>query len=426
MEIESTTWNSRGWCLQERYLSPRLVYFSELQVHLESKDIHRSLAQYRELKSQYDWIESFKENPRLRGHSFQLKKRQVPILVRWWEYVTEYSKRNLTKAEDKPIAIDGLAKLLISENTPQDALPTVGEIEDQADPQFSDTFTLDLLWYVERGKRSRPKPVEPEKSSPSWSWISVDGEVFNDSAGSSCTNTLIKDVEFKTSIFHGKKANDWKTVTPMLLSGRVGLKLHGRLRKAKWSKPANDLFYAPRQSSAEALFYYNDVIDKNITIEGKGNAQIQSFTVFKPVSDVEHVGPAVYHLLDNQSTKVGWVVPDTDDELPGQLYCLQFLIEPATELEKKSLASTWTIRGLVLQSSGQDTDSPNPRHFKRVGYFELDQPPCRIRIPSLMEFLENNKQEWKSRYPVVREPPAIDPAGFFSEGNYEEREIVIW
>ncbi|CAK7201826.1 hypothetical protein SEUCBS139899_004541 [Sporothrix eucalyptigena] len=137
--------NKRGWTLQERYLSPRVIHYASDQVYFEC---------------------------------------QVNT-VGWTVAVQEYSKRELSFEEDKLPAIGGLASWLAKETNDQYFAGV-----------WKEHVFQDILWraypreepstkWEESARRQKDGPLKvflPLKQpsvarAPSWSWASVDGSI---------------------------------------------------------------------------------------------------------------------------------------------------------------------------------------------------------------------------------------------------------
>lgn len=85
-----------------------------------------------------------------------------PLSEHWDQIVQLYTGANLTRADDKLVAISGLAR------------ETLKEVKDSyyAGLWGSD-FATNLLWYLPFQQRRPPIAYR----APSWSWASVDGRV---------------------------------------------------------------------------------------------------------------------------------------------------------------------------------------------------------------------------------------------------------
>jgi len=101
-----------------------------------------------------------------------------------WERIVEaYTACQLTKAEDKLIALSGIAKHM---------QPILGNDEYLAG-LWRKFLPSQLLWTVNHGRQSNHEPsLRPEVyRAPSWSWASVDGEI---SVGATTENGILVEV----------------------------------------------------------------------------------------------------------------------------------------------------------------------------------------------------------------------------------------
>ncbi|KAK1635689.1 heterokaryon incompatibility protein-domain-containing protein, partial [Colletotrichum phormii] len=137
--------NTRGWVLQERLFSPRVVHFSRHQLFWQCGMDYR-IGQFAMAKEEKD--------------PFMLEEAYLP----WEEVVTTYTAQHLTKGEDKLIAVQALAKAM--EEAVDDCY-VAGLWESR--------LVEDLLWACsatgERAWYSR----QTTWRAPTWSWASIDG-----------------------------------------------------------------------------------------------------------------------------------------------------------------------------------------------------------------------------------------------------------
>jgi hypothetical protein len=180
VELELCKWNRQGWCLQERALSRRIVYFGESQLHFELKNDSGEVVH---LESQGDERAYFKPN-RLRPEPSVARNYSSNM---WWESVNSSTQRQLTFRNDRPLAIRGLAASVEEAGIPM-FLPSLRS-EISLRGTASNDFVASLLWYVDKNTISWPSS-EADKC-PTWSWLSVDGVVFNDSTGEVHENSTL-------------------------------------------------------------------------------------------------------------------------------------------------------------------------------------------------------------------------------------------
>lgn len=169
---------SRAWVVQERILSPRVVYMGRKQVFWECSlarycemlpgvpnTIEESLAQYQpenDMQS-YAWKHHIGKS-KVRHKAGDVYEQ---LFQGWNDIVESYTKCNLTKASDKLVAISGLAndmrtKLAALRPGPHRYLAGLWE----------QNLPGDLVWSSSSPSTCRRAP---EYRAPSWSWASLDG-----------------------------------------------------------------------------------------------------------------------------------------------------------------------------------------------------------------------------------------------------------
>jgi hypothetical protein len=144
----------RGWTLQERILSPRILFFTRGQSlwECESTILSQSGNKMESLSSL-----------RLPNHC------SLHILQkRWKEIVMDYSCRNLSFPKDKLPALSGLARAYNARRPNDRYLAGLWGL----------SLCDDLLWKRHgTGYGHGLSAVPPDYRAPSWSWASVDGSV---------------------------------------------------------------------------------------------------------------------------------------------------------------------------------------------------------------------------------------------------------
>ena len=157
-QIEMSHLSTRAWYVQERLLSPRIIYFGSQQVLWECRESRA--------------MESSPE-----GGAFwaTYSKTVDPLLEAeggkdaWEVVVPIYSRALLTRPEDKAMAIYGLANL-VEERT--------------GDQYFAGLWIKDLvkqlLWRVSLDATPNGRPLARPKThrAPTFSWLSVDSAVI--------------------------------------------------------------------------------------------------------------------------------------------------------------------------------------------------------------------------------------------------------
>ena len=177
----------RGWCLQERILSPRILHFASDQLYWQC---------YHGVNESEDQYDSIGERDTIRKMALRMKRLTLPDsitdkaeleqgqrdLMRYWyqQVVLEYSHRTLTYAKDKLIAISGIAKAIAAMYPqPTQALaPTRCNRDGDATFYIAGHFRADILrslcWFRDGPGR---KATGDAYRAPSWSWASQDSAV---------------------------------------------------------------------------------------------------------------------------------------------------------------------------------------------------------------------------------------------------------
>lgn len=162
--------NKRGWVLQERALARRTVYFTEKQTYWECGHGVRceTLTKMRNTKA------SFLGDPEFPKLAIEMSKGGK---IRLYETLyKQYSRLELTKDEDRPLAIAGLEKRIINA---LGARGGYGVFEDQEAGSGS-YLGRSLLWKRSADVLSmvritfNPNRVYPV---PSWSWMAYQGAI---------------------------------------------------------------------------------------------------------------------------------------------------------------------------------------------------------------------------------------------------------
>ena len=141
--------NSRGWCLQERILSRRVIHFCEDQVYWEC-----DTESYAEDGTVLDSTSSFKRQLADVEHS------QTTILRGWHNLLEDYMRRNLSNPCDIFPAIAGLA------DTVRRYLPE----KSYHAGIWEQELPFGLLWSTPVASDTRISAIS---RAPSWSWAAI-------------------------------------------------------------------------------------------------------------------------------------------------------------------------------------------------------------------------------------------------------------
>jgi hypothetical protein len=179
-DIEDAFLASRGWVVQERFLSPRLIYFGRRQLVWECREKRASeCLENGVILPQTDW-EQLYTNGNGNQNTNDLNRVMLQMLGVTWPWnpsnlrnqftaseelwhniISLYSKRNLTFMSDKLAAVQGIASCL-QETTKDEYLAGL----------WRKNLPMDLMWRSEAGNvRSC------EYRAPSWSWASTNHHI---------------------------------------------------------------------------------------------------------------------------------------------------------------------------------------------------------------------------------------------------------
>lgn len=149
--LDGSRWTSRktsplmerGWCLQERVLSRRVLHWTLAGL-------------FKECRSTHPLIESDQpkemEQAMVRHHILSLRQKEA-LGEGWCELVRDYSNMKLSYASDRMVAISGVATLLSGQHH-----------DDYFYGAFRSSLAECLLWWSSE---------EPNSCYPGWSWLSV-------------------------------------------------------------------------------------------------------------------------------------------------------------------------------------------------------------------------------------------------------------
>lgn len=161
--IDDSVLASRAWTLQERLLAPRTLYFGRIQNAWECRESNA----YEALPDFFDEAISTMSP----GNFSRILRELYPLanednVSQWSEIVENYSRRSLTLARDKLVAISALARILA---------PVYGS--DYIAGMWKIDLLRLLLWQATNPSQAVPRDPATIYRAPSWSWASVDCSV---------------------------------------------------------------------------------------------------------------------------------------------------------------------------------------------------------------------------------------------------------
>jgi hypothetical protein len=214
---------SRGWALQERLLSPRILSLGRQQMFWEcittvGKNICETFPTGLPAPCNERGPFGLPTTTRNPG------SRYTPTLRRLWlDLIETYCECKLTREdEDKVAAFSGIARnmaLLFSDSTYIAGF-------------FSFELPDSLLWRVRRDTepQSRPRPATGTYRAPSWSWAATNAPIFINSTEPSARFALVEDHNVKLA-----KSND-----PFGQLEYADITLHAPLLRLSWDNEILD------------------------------------------------------------------------------------------------------------------------------------------------------------------------------------------
>ena len=159
--VDRGIWAARGWVLQERILSRRIVYFAGDQVYWEclaktNSEDGTSLNSGNPMRLTYGALDTQLENKEAEA---------MRTYSRWSDLQAVYTQRILSRPEDMLCALAGVKQEIIRK--------TGGTF---LAGHWSDYLQIGLLWQAKYARLAIPEKPQ----APSWSWASRIGPTFHD------------------------------------------------------------------------------------------------------------------------------------------------------------------------------------------------------------------------------------------------------
>lgn len=159
-------WSKRGWTLQERILSPRVLYYSSTRMAWECGGNRSTLDIVSQMRENLKMLSIRKtiSASRKRCWDSPLTKPSQEFSKLWRDIVKEYSKRQLSVSQDKLPALAGVASEIASLSG-QKYLAGL----------WNNDLIHSLLWCRDFATTPLPPPVQYR--APSWSWAAIDSPI---------------------------------------------------------------------------------------------------------------------------------------------------------------------------------------------------------------------------------------------------------
>ena len=173
--------DTRGWCLQEQFLSPRILSYVDGELFWDCEELTASelypggvlqstRLSAQETQTRADWqvFKTITKNIRQKGRKVGLLESAKNEAVKlWFNIVGEFMGRHLTVESDRLVAIEGISNV-VTEYTNEEMVLGM----------WKSDLPRHLLWWVNTitghpDVLRRPKTFQ----CPSWSWASVIGRI---------------------------------------------------------------------------------------------------------------------------------------------------------------------------------------------------------------------------------------------------------
>jgi hypothetical protein len=163
-EVHESPLMGRGWVFQERFLSPRILHFGMRQLAWECNE--GSALEMFPSGLPPGFEDSFKRNVCVPIVQPMQTTSSAEFSVRWHEVVNSYSACDLTFHSDKLVAFAGIAKLIESHRS-----------DKYIAGMWESNLREDLAWWLSKDNDKNTSNSEATQRAPSWSWLSLDGEI---------------------------------------------------------------------------------------------------------------------------------------------------------------------------------------------------------------------------------------------------------
>lgn len=327
---------NRGWTWQERYLSTRIINFTNTKLRWDCKTAH---------------VCECVAGP---GTDLDLEDRE-PSFIEWQKLVTQYSRRELTYATDRLPALSGAAS----------RFHHVLKSEYIAGLWTGD-FPRNLAWFHTYKTQKADLLCALDNGVPSWSWASVAGEVewlwdHSYSMGVDAPLAIESQVELVTTNCRPSSDNIFgevdkgsflkirgKVVEAEILYDRDG---HASVQRKKFGKQWVDLSCVITSSNSE--------VDSNVSPEAR------SITMLNPARQAAKADVPGDSLLPESKSK-------------GLVYCLLLFTA-------ESGGTSSRVCSLILGKGTADSDTFQRLGLGITGYGDWNAP---------MDPFNSMREEW--------------------------------
>ncbi|KAI1455435.1 HET-domain-containing protein [Annulohypoxylon moriforme] len=179
--LETCPLVTRGWCMQERLLAPRLLHFGREQLFWECHTL---------FQAEDGRVFTGESDGHVMAEFLRIRKR-IGVAAAygepldwnaWYQLLQEYTTRRFTVSTDKLPALAGAAGLFMNANAKKGATYVAGLWKEDLARGLLwcahyDHMPGRKVWGVSAVDRISTLSKPPEKRAPSWSWAALDGHL---------------------------------------------------------------------------------------------------------------------------------------------------------------------------------------------------------------------------------------------------------
>ncbi|KAH9207654.1 hypothetical protein DL95DRAFT_482452 [Leptodontidium sp. 2 PMI_412] len=217
----------RGWAMQESLLARRILEFGTRQTRFTCRD---DIVGYSD-----GWMphpefhigrhDKLPDGLHLQGDEAAQRPNMLSVIKDWHWLIWEYTTRQLTVESDRILAISSVAEIYASSIRG----PYLAGLWNFAMP-------TDLLWMVQPPLQKRPAAFQ----GPSWSWSSVNGQIWSFLCSGSASSAPISRVSFRSFPCDATITNTQLQLesasAPFGAITYGNLTVRGRIKGAEWKQ----------------------------------------------------------------------------------------------------------------------------------------------------------------------------------------------
>ncbi|KAJ9662318.1 hypothetical protein H2198_001452 [Neophaeococcomyces mojaviensis] len=302
--VSNSPLNQRGWVMQERALSKRILHFTEHGLFWECSTLKAN-----------DWCGEYEIQDlgacRMKESMMSVsraKRTQHLCPVEWFHFIKQYSRADFSRFQDRLIALSSVAR----------AVQPVVKSKYLAG-LWSNDLIRGLEWYV-----YRPDTVPRGGKAPTWSWASVTGAIDFSALG---LNTLhdklvdVLDVELlpmQGMDVYGDLQQGNLTIKGTLTTARLPkVNRHEIDDQVYWDEPHMDgnVVVAEQHDLSEVAFGSYTVLPTGMGFRSFSvNQKLEvGALILEPVGDIKTNDFGVTESVSGKYRRKGWML--TDEEL---------------------------------------------------------------------------------------------------------------